>query len=371
MSNTSHALLSASSSNRWLHCSPSARLSEDFSSTTSEYASEGTKAHYGAEKWLKMDFRKSSDTYKTLNEFFKEKDYPPDMIDYIGGYVDYVKGIAQLDEDSEVEIELTVDLSNFIPSGFGTVDCAVLSPKNHMLHIIDFKYGRGVQVSAEKNTQMMIYALGVLQKMQAFDTELVQLTIYQPRIHNISEWVVEVKKLLAWGKKVLIPKAQVAWEGKGETNAGEWCRFCPVKPRCRRYSEYIMKTPSELPVEFTKLCQLVSDDELADILDRGKELATYIKAVEDELRKAIKEKGAIKGYTLQEVKGKRILNPACIDVLKSFDVSVYEQKLKSLSTLEKEYGKKFIEEAIADDVTYSEPTYRLVRTKEVFKDVVS
>lgn len=370
MSSSSHALLSASSSNRWLHCSPSARLSEDFSSTTSEYASEGTKAHYGAEKWLKMDFKGSHDTMETLNQFFTEKNYPPDMIDYIAGYVDYVKETAGLYDDSIVNVELTVDLSNYIPQGFGTVDCAILSPANEVLHIIDFKYGKGVQVGAPKNTQMMIYALGVLDKLKAVkNTEQVVMTIYQPRIHNISEWEVPVVKLLAWAKQYLMPKAQLAFEGKGELCAGTWCRFCPVKPRCKKYSEYILSTPKKLPKEFHELTNLLSDDELADILDRGKELSTYIKDVENELREAIKKHGAIKGYTLQEIKGKRVLNDACVKTLEAFDVEPYEKKLKAISTLEKEYGKKFITEALAGDVSYAPPTYRLVRTKEVFKDV--
>ena len=49
-----HALLSASSSHRWLNCPPSARLCEKYEDTGSEYAQEGTDAHSLCEYKLKQ-----------------------------------------------------------------------------------------------------------------------------------------------------------------------------------------------------------------------------------------------------------------------------------------------------------------------------
>lgn len=368
MSATAHSLLSASSSARWLHCTPSARLSQSFENRTSSYAEEGTKAHAGAEKWLNMTFHKSKDTMKDLMAYFKEADFPADMIDYVSGYNDYVKGIYDIYDDASAYVELTVDLSNYIPSGFGTVDCAIQSTSSNTLYIIDFKYGKGVKVEAHANTQMAIYALGVLDKLKIKKDDVdIHCIIYQPRIRNISEWQTTSGHLFNWATKTLAPLAQRAWEGKGQICAGSWCRFCPVKPRCRAYSEFILSTPHEVPAEFTAIANTLSDDELSDILDKSKELASYITAIEDELKKVIKEKGAVKGYTLQEVKGRRVLNDECVEVLKRMGVEPYEQKLKAISTLEKEYSKNFIDPLLDGIVTYSKPTYRLTKVKDVFK----
>lgn len=366
MASSSHALLSASSSDRWLHCNPSARLSLDFEVSTSDYALEGTKAHYGAEKWLKTYLRNGS--RKELNDFLAKNDYPSDMVDYIKQYADYVMGIASLYDDAQVNIELTVDLSDYIPNGFGTVDCAILSPSNRKLHIIDFKYGKGVPVSADNNSQMMIYALGVLTKMEAFATETVSLTIYQPRIRNISTFDISVDDLIDWSLDVLIPKAKLAWEGKGEIKAGSWCKFCPAKPRCKEYSKYVLSLPKEIPVEFRNILNTLTDDELSDVLDKAKEVSSYISAIEEELKKSIIENGATKGYTIQKVRGKRVLNDGCINLLESMGIDVYETKAKSITKLEKENGKTLINEAIDGIVSYASPSYRLVKLSEVFKN---
>lgn len=370
MSNSQHALLSASSSSRWLHCTPSARLSEDFSSSTSSYAYEGTKAHHGAERWLKIDFNKTHDTLPDLMQWFKDENYEPDMIDYISQYVEFVKQTAFMYTNPEVYVEMTVDLSDYIPNGFGTVDCAILSTSDRVLHIIDFKYGKGVVVSAVKNTQMLIYALGVLAKIKAFGyTNIVRFTIYQPRVRNFSQYECSVENLQQWARKILVPKAQLAWEGKGDIRAGDWCRFCPAKARCRAYSEHILKTPAELPTEFKHIMNTLSDDEVAQLIDKAREISGYITALEDELKEAIKQHGSIKGYTLTEVKGRRVLTDRCIEALKKLDVEPYEQKTKSITTLEKQYGRKFIDTALEGLWDYTPSSWRLKKVSEVFNDI--
>ena len=52
-----HAILSASSSHRWLHCLPSARLELEFENTNGEAAKEGTAAHALSEHKLKKALR--------------------------------------------------------------------------------------------------------------------------------------------------------------------------------------------------------------------------------------------------------------------------------------------------------------------------
>ena len=180
-----HAVLSASSSHRWLHCNPSARLEQKFEDRETEAAAEGTAAHALAEhklrKALKMRSRKPVSKYDS-----------DEMDAYTDGYVEFV--LEALEEarqdcpDPKVFIEQRLDFSCYVPDGLGTGDCLIVVDK--LLHIIDLKYGQGVLVDATENPQMMLYALGALRIFDyLYDIESVSMTIYQPRRENVSTWV--------------------------------------------------------------------------------------------------------------------------------------------------------------------------------------
>ena len=153
----SHAILSASSSHRWMNCTPSARLEREFADRETEAAAEGTAAHALCEhklrRALKMRSRKPVSQYDC-----------DEMDAYTDGYVEFVlEQLAQAKlecADPLVLIEQRLDFSCWVPEGFGTGDCIIVADK--LLHIIDFKYGQGVLVEAEQNPQMMLYVLGAL-----------------------------------------------------------------------------------------------------------------------------------------------------------------------------------------------------------------
>lgn len=263
-----HALLSASSSKRWLNCTPSARLEEQFGKEDAgPYAEEGTAAHALAEHKVKKCLRKRSKR--------PVSDYQCDeMEECTDGYASYVMEqveIAKQDcKDPVVLIEQWLDYSAYVPEGFGTGDLLIVADKT--LTVIDLKYGKGVAVDAERNPQMMLYGLGALELFDCiYDIETVRMTIYQPRLESVSTWEISVSDLMEWVETELKPKAQLAIRGEGEFHCGSRCRFCKAKNTCRaRAEEYLRLAQMEF-----KPPALLSDEEIAEVLKVADELARW------------------------------------------------------------------------------------------------
>ena len=253
-----HAVLSASGSHRWLNCTPSARLELEFENTGSEAAREGTAAHALCEHKLKRALHMRSRR--------PASDYDSDeMEECTDAYVDFVmeqyEAAKQVCEDPVILIEQRLDFSCYVPDGFGTGDCLIIS--DDRLHIIDFKYGMGVLVEAEGNPQMKLYALGALAVYDAlYDIREVSMTIFQPRRENVSTWAIPVEDLKAWAENELKPRAKMAYDGEGEYLPGEWCTFCRATVRCRARAEEKLKLAQ---TEF-RMPPLLTDAEIEDIL---------------------------------------------------------------------------------------------------------
>ena len=253
-----HAILSASSSHRWLHCLPSARLELEFENTSGKAADEGSAAHALSEHKLK----------KALHIRSKRpiSDYTTDeMEECTDAYVDFVMEQVELARhicnDPIVLIEQRLDFSCYVPDGFGTGDCVIIS--DDRLHIVDFKYGMGVLVDAVDNPQMKLYALGALAIYDSlYDINEVSMTIFQPRRENVSTWTVPVEELKSWAEEELKPKAVKAYNGEGEYMPGEWCTFCKAAVRCRARAEEKLKLAQ---TEF-KMPPLLTDNEIEEIL---------------------------------------------------------------------------------------------------------
>lgn len=222
-----HAFLSASSAHRWLECPPSAKACEGVDERASPYAQQGTDCHelcaYLVEKALGRD---AEDPTENLDYYDQE------MQDCAEGYCSYV--MEQVEDakkhcpDPQVMVEQRLDFSRWVEDGFGTGDCVIVA--DDVLQIIDYKHGLGVLVSAEKNPQMMCYALGAVELFDGiYDIKEIRMTIYQPRRENISTYSMTKEELLTWAEEVLVPTAKLAYEGKGEFKAGEHCQFCKVK----------------------------------------------------------------------------------------------------------------------------------------------
>jgi len=262
-----HAILSASGAHRWMNCTPSARLEQEFDDNSGEAAAEGTAAHALSEhklrKALKMRSKKPVSPYDS-----------DEMDNYTDGYVEFVLEVIeqakQICSDPLILIEQRLDFSKYVPEGFGTGDCLIIA--DGTLHIIDFKYGQGVLVSAEDNPQMKLYALGALDLFDGiYDIEMVSMTIYQPRRENVSASTVSKENLYQWAEEVLKPKAELAFNGDGNYCPGEWCQFCRAAVKCRARAEAKMKLAT---LEFA-LPPLLSDEEIADILSSIGDLTNW------------------------------------------------------------------------------------------------
>lgn len=342
-----HAVLSASGSHRWLNCTPSARLELEFENTGSEAAREGTAAHALCEHKLKRALHMRSRR--------PASDYDSDeMEECTDAYVDFVmeqyETAKQVCEDPVILIEQRLDFSCYVPDGFGTGDCLIIS--DDRLHIIDFKYGMGVLVEAEGNPQMKLYALGALAVYDAlYDIREVSMTIFQPRRENVSTWTIPVEDLKAWAENELKPRAKMAYDGEGEYLPGEWCTFCRAAVRCRARAEEKLKLAQ---TEF-RMPPLLTDAEIEDILavlpDLTKwanEIAAY--ALDAALNHGKEWNGfkVVEGRSVRKYRDEAAVAEA---VKEAGYKDIYRQSLIPLTEMQRLMGKDRFEEILGGLIT--------------------
>lgn len=338
-----HALLSASSAKRWLACPPSARLTENMPDSGSGYAAEGTLAHSLCELKLRRKFEglKKSAFDKAAAEIRKNELYSPEMDGCTDQYIDYISKIVHGYSTKPAVIpEQRVDYSGIAPGGFGTSDCIILCGND--MHIIDFKYGRGVPVSSEDNPQLKLYALGAAREYDVlYDIRNVTLHIVQPRTEDgNSSWSLSREALEEWGRNIM-PTAKLAWEGRGEFSCGDHCRFCKAKATCRARAEHILSEAefSAVPPE------LLSDDELGKILVRVRLFANWLSDIEEYALNEILSGKTVTGFKAVEGRSNRQISDleAAFAVLKDSGIEeamLYERKPLGLTELEKLVGGK-------------------------------
>ena len=339
----SHAVLSASSSERWIHCPPSARLCETYDDVSSEYAAEGTDAHALCEYRLKVSLGlPAEDPIENLSW------YNPEMEECAEAYASYVLELVEAAKQSgstpTVLIEQRVDFSRWVEEGFGTADCIVIA--NRTLNIVDYKHGKGVEVSAEENSQMMLYALGALEIIDyIYDIEEVQMTIFQPRKSNVSTFRISKDALMEWADGALAEKAKLAYEGQGDFSCGEWCRFCKAKAECRERANANLEMAR---YEF-QAPALLTDEEIADILGKVDALTAWASDVKEyALQQAISGKEWT-GWKLVEGRSNRkYTNDAVVaSAVENAGFDPYERKVLGVTAMQKMLGKSRFEELLA------------------------
>lgn len=367
-SQRAHAVLAPSAAYRWLNCTPSARLEEQYGEhKPSQYAEEGTIAHELCEVLLKHELANlralkysdedfEDDHEKVIAKAIDKGYYSEEMVESANEYVNtcvslYQELVLNGNNYVDVFIEMRTDLRAYIPEAFGSIDFCVASDGH--LFVVDFKYGKGVSVSATMNSQMMIYALGALQRCGIeYDIDNVSLIIVQPRIKNLDRYDMTTDELMEWATNSLIPKAKEAFDGIGELKTGGWCQFCSVKVRCKAlYDEQLKMAAYEF-----KEATLLTDDELADIVLRGKEFIEWVNSIQEYVYEKATEEGVkFKGLKLVEGRQTRKWNcdeETAMTAIKSrftlTDDDVYEQKAKSLTAIEKLVGKKNFEQNTGD-----------------------
>ena len=338
-----HATLSASSSHRWLNCPPSVRICENYADVTTDYALEGTDAHALCEYQLKQSLGiPAEDPIENLTW------YNAEMEGCAAGYAAYVMELLedakQISTDPIVMIEQRVDFSRWVKDGFGTADCILIA--DGVLNIVDYKHGKGVEVSAEKNPQMMLYALGALEIFDGiYDIEKVRMTIYQPRLSNISVYEMSKDALLEWADTELTQKAQLAYEGKGDFHSGEWCRFCKAKAECRERAKANLELAK---YEFAEP-PLLGDAEIADILGKLDGLTSWAADVKEyALQQAVNGK-KWSGWKLVEGRSNRKYRSDAdvADVVAHAGFDPYEHKVRGITAMQMLLGRSRFEELLS------------------------
>lgn len=349
-----HALLSASGAHRWMACTPSAVLEAQFPDTTSEAAREGTLAHELAELKLRNYFytvefgkRKLTAAIKKLKE---QELWQEEMMEYTESYLDYVRSIAmQFQSKPYVAIEKRIEFSAYVPEGFGTADCILIG--GGVLHIIDFKYGKGVPVSAEGNPQLALYGLGAYEAYKIlYPIETVRMSIVQPRLTDgISEWECPLSELLAFGTYVK-KRAALAIKGEGDFHPSDkTCKFCRAKGRCRARSEENVR----LAFAVGKKPPLITNEEMGQYLLQGADVAKWLSDLQDcALAECLAGK-EVPGWKAVEGRGFRDWADMdqAFDTLKAQGIDetiLWERKPLTLAQVEKVVGKKDFESYVGE-----------------------
>lgn len=252
---STHAKLSPSSAHRWLACPGSVTLSEGIEDAGSDYADEGTAAHWLAAHCLETGL----DAFKYLAfgidvdrsgqcawhqdkqlEDFSTFFITSDFASAVQVYVDNVREYA-VHGELMVEQRMSIEHITGEEGAQGTADAVILIGNNIQAH--DLKFGRGEKVDAEENPQLKMYALAALEQfgmLGEFDT--VTVVIHQPRLQHLSEWSSTVEELLAWQADVREKAEQIiARELDADLNPGEsQCRWCRAKAICPKLHQHVM-----------------------------------------------------------------------------------------------------------------------------------
>ncbi len=350
-----HAILSASGSHRWLACTPSARLEQEFNDTDSTASLEGTAAHSLAEHKLKKKLKMQSTRPNTIYDNDEMEMYTDDYSDYV---VEQYTKAKRYDENAKVLIEQRLDFSCYVPEGFGTGDAVIVSKGK--LHIIDLKYGLGVLVNAEKNPQMMLYALGALRKYEKeYEIKKVKLTIFQPRRENVTTWETTTAALKKWANKILRPKAEMAYRGTGKYEPGAHCQFCKAAIKCRARAEEKLKLAKE---EFKKP-PLITDNEIESVLAKIPDIKKWCDDImEYALEKALNGK-KWEGFKIVAGRGTRkyLNEEAVVAALnKAGYYDIYKKSLLPITEMEKLMTKKTFSEVLGKLVCKTEGKPTLV-----------
>jgi hypothetical protein len=337
-SKRAHALLSASSSARWLACPPSAVAAEMYPSADTDFTREGTLAHEVAE----YTARTNPSVHFDLDAYLGEHHgCDQEMIECAQGYRDYIQ--EQIKSDSAVILlEQRVDFSPWVPDGFGTADCIII--QSNTMDVIDYKYGKGVAVSATDNPQLKLYGLGALNDFGfVYDIETVRLHIYQPRLNNISTFEINAGELRAWAEMTVKPTAEKAAEGGGDFKPGEHCRFCQHARRCRALAETCTELVNTHGLEAS--VPVLAPWEIADILSQESMITQWLKQVREHALTTMLDGGEIPGYKVVAGRGSRgwadnLEVAAALKKAGYTQEEITKTELLSVSVMEKTLGKK-------------------------------
>jgi len=364
-----HALLSASGASRWMACTPSPLLEEDFKEESSFYAEEGTLAHEFADINLRL-FNKEMPKRKHTAETKKlkaHKLYSEEMDQFVEVHTDYVKSqfnaAKKITPDAVLLVEARISIEDITGEENAQCTCDSIVISDGVLEVIDLKYGAGIRVSSEDNPQLKLYGLGALNFYDLmYDINTVRLTITQPRMDSISSWEISADDLRKWGTEEVTPRAKEALSGKGEQVVGDHCHYCKAAPKCKAQHDLATKTAVDAFTDKTP--QLINDETLTEMYGNIKTVQKWFKSVTDYMYKEAMNGKKWEGLKLVDGRSQRAWTDESkvVEILEkdyNFDAYVTE-KLKGIGDIEKLVGKKEFPSLLGEVVGYKKSAPSLV-----------
>jgi hypothetical protein len=355
-----HARLSASGSERWMNCPGSPRLSEGLPEIETEYAAEGTAAHIVA-LWCRQQKKRAEDfldsTVDVLLADGKSMTIHvgEEMVESVQSFLDEVD--RQREEGAYVLFEHGFNLAALNPPEemFGTADAVVYAPSIRTLYVDDLKYGQGIVVEAEDNSQGQMYALGALLEFEklhpAQQIDKIVIAIVQPRAYHpegsIRRWSISYEDLLAFAS-VLLERAHATQGTATPLVVGPWCRFCRAAGICparlKAAESVAMVEFQNVPVDRPPEPEALPATVVGDLLTKLPLLEGWVRSLRAHAEAALNRGEAIPGWKLVPKRATRRWRDerAVLDFIDRHGIppaAIHETVMKSVAQAEKALRK--------------------------------
>lgn len=366
-----HAKLSASGSEKWMTCTPSAHIEDQFPDEGSEFASEGTFAHAVFEQELLNYLGRAVDPLPIgLMRFDSTelREYVDQSVDYA---IERIEDARKRCKDPVILVEQRLDFSPWVPEGFGTGDLVIIT--DDLVEVLDLKYGKGIFVNAKENSQMRLYGLGAHNELaHLYDIKRVRMTVLQPRLSNFGSDEMPIQELLDWAVDEVVPRAKLAWDGQGEFVAGDHCTscFCKARYTCpARAQQALAVAQAEFgAIEDAQppLPESLSMDRIAQLLPKADMVIDWFNDLKAyALKQATEQHVVVPGFKLVEGRSNRKYKDQDEVAQRLLSLGIpesvmYERSLLGITAMEKAIGKKKFTEALDDLIVKPEGKPTLV-----------
>lgn len=361
-----HAKLSASGSEKWMTCTPSARMEEPFPDEGSEFAREGTFAHAVFEQELLHYLGREVEPLPNELMHFDS----PALVDYVRESVNYcikrIEAARARCKDPVFYVERRLDFSRWVPEGFGTGDFVIIT--DELVEVLDLKYGKGIFVDAKDNSQMRLYGLGAFNELaDLYDIQKVRMTVLQPRLGNYSSEELSIAELLKWADEAVVPAAKLAWAGEGTFVPGPHCTssFCKARYTCPARAEGALAVARQEFGSLPPAVDTLTVDRIAQLLPSADAVIDWFTDLKAYALKQAEKGTTVPGYKLVEGRSNRKYSDqdAVAKALRDAEVPdeiAYERSLLGITAMEKAIGKKKFAEVLGDLITKPEGKPTLV-----------
>ena len=261
-----HAFLSPSGAPAWVRCLAKPWREQGTPDSSSSFADEGTAAHFLLERCLLLGMAADAYLGDTIVVTSDGADWdhdaaqgPPrfpvdtEMAREVQKVLDVLRQLAG-DEHIHPEQKLPIDHITGEEGATGTTDAVIL--KGTTLIVGDLKYGKGVQVFAEGNEQLLIYGAAALRAVDLlYEVQTIELHILQPRLNHFDSWVLTRAELEGHLAEVRAAANMIRGKlgpARPATPGDKQCRFCKAKATCPELRDQVMSSVAGEFVDLTK-----------------------------------------------------------------------------------------------------------------------